>query len=113
MTDKELIEKLQKENDELNQKIIDLEKAHDAIHKAQIAATFEVYGKKNVPTIIQCPKCKWIHDNRTYWKCDPGCGHGPFDTFEFLGKCPNCAKQWEDTRCPHCHQWSPHRSWYN
>jgi hypothetical protein len=27
--------------------------------------------------------------------------------------CPGCGKQWADTQCLACHQFSPHKHWYH
>jgi len=30
----------------------------------------------------------------------------------FRDRCPKCKKQWKDTQCLECKQWSPHIDWY-
>jgi len=62
---------------------------------------------------IRCPKCDWEPDGKPYWQCT--CGH-VWDTFSTGGRCPSCAKVWEDTDCiSHaggCGKTSPHLDWY-
>jgi hypothetical protein len=58
---------------------------------------------------IRCPKCGWRPTRQDRWSCS--CLHA-WNTFETRGKCPACGKQWSDTQCPRCHQWSPHEAWY-
>ena len=64
---------------------------------------------------ILCPKCGWKPDGHAHWECT--CGH-VWNTFETAGKCPNCAKRWDDTQCPGpnfgpgCGKWSKHIEWY-
>ena len=60
---------------------------------------------------IRCPKCGWEPGRNDRWSCEPGCGH-VWNTFETAGVCPACSKQWTDTACLRCHQWSPHDDWY-
>lgn len=62
---------------------------------------------------IACPKCKWEPDAGSRWVCGPGgCGHS-WNTFETMGRCPACHKQWKETSCHACLQWSPHLDWYH
>jgi hypothetical protein len=60
---------------------------------------------------IRCPKCGWEPVKTDRWFCEPGCGHG-WNTFETHGLCPACAKQWTETSCHRCNQWSRHDDWY-
>jgi hypothetical protein len=60
---------------------------------------------------IRCPKCAWEPAKSDRWLCEPGCGH-VWNTFETRGCCPACSKQWTETVCLRCHQWSPHDEWY-
>ncbi len=58
---------------------------------------------------IACPKCDWEPDASDQWMCT--CGHS-WNTFDTAGKCPACKKQWNDTCCLSCYEWSPHLDWY-
>jgi len=60
---------------------------------------------------IRCPKCAWEPARTDRWWCQPGCGH-VWNTFETRGCCPACSRQWEQTVCLRCHQWSRHDDWY-
>jgi len=60
---------------------------------------------------IRCPKCAWEPEKSDRWRCEPGCGH-VWNTFETHGLCPGCSKQWTDTKCLRCSQWSAHDEWY-
>ena len=60
---------------------------------------------------IRCPRCAWQPGKHSRWFCDPGCLH-QWNTFDTAGVCPRCAKQWDDTACLSCHQWSRHGDWY-
>lgn len=60
---------------------------------------------------IRCPKCAWEPAKADRWLCEPGCGT-VWNTFETHGGCPGCSKQWTETVCLRCHQWSPHDDWY-
>lgn len=35
-----------------------------------------------------------------------------WNTFDTHGVCPACNKQWTETACLRCHQWSYHDDWY-
>jgi hypothetical protein len=35
-----------------------------------------------------------------------------WNTFDTRGVCPGCGYQWQETCCPRCKQWSPHKDWY-
>ena len=59
---------------------------------------------------IACPKCEWEPDGKPYWHCD-NC-QARFDTFETTAICPNCRKQFRDTQCIACREFSPHPDWY-
>jgi hypothetical protein len=58
---------------------------------------------------IRCPKCRWSPTKHDLWRCS--CEH-LWNTFDTGGVCPACARRWQDTQCPRCHEWSPHREWY-
>ena len=63
---------------------------------------------------IACPKCNWEPTPADVWQCT--CGHARH-TFDTAGRCPSCAKQWEETCCHQpdvggCGAWSPHLEWY-
>jgi hypothetical protein len=60
---------------------------------------------------IRCPKCAWEPTKSDRWCCEPGCGH-LWNTFETRGQCPSCNKQWAETACLRCLQWSRHDDWY-
>ena len=59
---------------------------------------------------IKCPKCSWEPEASSRWSCT--CGHS-WNTFDTIGRCPSCSKQWHDTQCLSCAQWSPHLEWYH
>ena len=59
---------------------------------------------------IYCPKCQWEPTPSSRWQCVCRCVWNTFDTG---GVCPDCGKAWEETACPACHRFSPHRSWYH
>ncbi len=59
---------------------------------------------------IACPKCDWEPDGRPHWRCDNCLTR--FDTFETTAICPNCKKQFKDTQCISCAEFSPHLDWY-
>lgn len=58
---------------------------------------------------IRCPRCGWEPGREDLWSCV--CGHA-WNTFDTAGLCPGCGRQWTDTQCLRCHEWSPHREWY-
>lgn len=58
---------------------------------------------------IRCPKCGWEPERESLWMCS--CLH-TWNTFDTAGRCPACGRRWMDTCCLRCHQWSPHREWY-
>ncbi len=60
---------------------------------------------------IRCPLCQWQPGKHDRWLCNPGCGHS-WNTFDTHGRCPSCEKQWRDTACFRCNEWSPHDDWY-
>lgn len=62
-------------------------------------------------TKIRCPRCGWQPGKDARWYCDPGCHH-QWNTFDTAGVCPSCAKEWHETACLRCHEWSPHADWY-
>jgi hypothetical protein len=61
---------------------------------------------------IACPKCEWEPTATDLWACSPGCGNA-WNTFETMGRCPNCGKVWRETCCHRCAKWSPHFDWYH
>jgi hypothetical protein len=58
---------------------------------------------------IRCPRCKWQPRKHDLWQCT--CLH-LWNTFDTRALCPACGRQWLDTACLRCHQWSPHDAWY-
>jgi hypothetical protein len=58
---------------------------------------------------IACPKCDWEPRAHDIWMCS--CFY-MWNTFDTGGRCPKCRKQWADTQCLACHEWSPHLDWY-
>lgn len=58
---------------------------------------------------ILCPACHWKPRQSSRWQCKCGCSWNTFDTG---GVCPKCGHAWEETQCPSCQEWSPHRAWY-
>lgn len=62
---------------------------------------------------ICCPKCGWEPDGKAYWRCT--CGH-QWNTFATGGRCPECKRVWQATKCIHyaggCTSWSLHLDWY-
>jgi len=60
---------------------------------------------------IRCPKCGWEPAKSDRWHCDGACGH-TWNTFETHGVCPACNRQWRETACLRCSEWSPHDEWY-
>jgi hypothetical protein len=58
---------------------------------------------------IRCPQCGWRPSRHDKWQCS--CRH-VWNTFDTRGRCPSCGKQWLDTQCPRCTQWSAHEAWY-
>lgn len=63
-------------------------------------------------TQIFCPKCHWLPRKNDKWHCEPGCGHA-WHTFDTRGQCPRCLKQWRQTQCWRCTEFSAHDSWYH
>jgi len=59
---------------------------------------------------IACPKCDWRPAASDRWQCT--CRHR-WNTFDTHGVCPACGKNWQDTQCLACHQWSDHEDWYH
>ena len=60
---------------------------------------------------IRCPRCRWQPGRQDRWYCEPGCLHH-WNTFETGGICPRCGKEWEETACLRCGEWSRHADWY-
>jgi hypothetical protein len=58
---------------------------------------------------VRCPKCHWKPGDDDRWACV--CEH-VWNTFATHGRCPGCGKQWHETQCLHCGEWSPHEAWY-
>jgi len=58
---------------------------------------------------IACPRCRWEPRAEDNWWCE--CNH-VWNTFDTGGRCPQCHRQWEDTQCLSCGEWSPHLDWY-
>jgi len=58
---------------------------------------------------IKCPLCGWTPAAHHLWMCS--CRY-LWNTFDTGGVCPKCLKQWTETACLECHQWSPHSAWY-
>ncbi len=61
---------------------------------------------------IYCPQCGWEPTSNARWLCRPGCDF-VWNTFDTHGQCPNCFKQWKETKCLQCHEWSRHEDWYH
>jgi hypothetical protein len=62
---------------------------------------------------IRCPRCAWQPARSDRWSCGPGgCGH-VWNTFDTRGRCPACDRDWQETACLRCGQWSPHEEWYD
>ena len=58
---------------------------------------------------IRCPLCYWVPRASDRWFCYCGCS---WNTFETGGCCPECAFQWNETKCLACDRWSKHQLWY-
>jgi hypothetical protein len=58
---------------------------------------------------IRCPKCSWQPQRSDQWACT--CLFA-WNTFETGGRCPACQRQWHDTQCLECFEWSAHLDWY-
>ena len=58
---------------------------------------------------IRCPRCSWEPRPEDRWCCS--CLH-VWNTFETRGVCPACMRQWQETQCLRCNEWSPHDDWY-
>lgn len=56
-----------------------------------------------------CPSCKSAPPIGNYWGCS-NCKN-PFDTFAAQAVCPNCAKQFSETRCVDCGRQYPFNQW--
>jgi Zn-dependent protease len=57
---------------------------------------------------IHCPACGNSPPAGLLWGCS--CG-ARFDTFASGAICPQCGKDFSDTRCPHCGRKSPWSQW--
>jgi hypothetical protein len=58
---------------------------------------------------LRCPKCAWEPKETDVWSCVCFC---VWNTFLTAGVCPACGRQWSETQCHHCGEWSPHLAWY-
>jgi len=58
---------------------------------------------------IRCPRCSWEPQPTDRWCCS--CLH-VWNTFETRGICPACTRQWVETQCLRCNEWSSHEDWY-
>jgi hypothetical protein len=58
---------------------------------------------------IRCPRCGWQPGQHDRWACT--CLH-LWNTFETGGVCPACGREWAQTQCPRCEEWSRHGDWY-
>ena len=58
---------------------------------------------------VRCPQCGWEPSADDRWACS--CLH-LWNTFQTRGVCPACEKQWLETQCPRCNEWSLHEHWY-
>ena len=58
---------------------------------------------------IRCPQCSWQPPRDARWSCT--CLF-VWNTFDTGGCCPRCRRDWHDTQCLECFQWSPHLEWY-
>ena len=61
---------------------------------------FESIQKGGRALRIACPKCELEPKAVDRWCCSPGCGH-VWNTFDTIGRCPQCGKQWKETVCLH------------
>ena len=61
---------------------------------------------------INCPKCGWKPAAHSRWLCRTGCDD-VWNTFDTHGQCPHCFKQWRETQCLSCRQFSLHEDWYH
>jgi len=58
---------------------------------------------------IRCPCCGWEPGRHDRWACT--CLH-LWNTFDTGGVCPACGREWAQTQCPRCEEWSRHEDWY-
>ncbi|HXV59552.1 MAG TPA: hypothetical protein VEK15_02575 [Vicinamibacteria bacterium] len=74
---------------------------------------FDVFTREGSPRDrgprIRCPRCVWEPERDSLWMCT--CLY-VWNTFDTRGKCPGCGRQWMETCCLRCHEWSPHGDWY-
>ena len=54
---------------------------------------------------LACPHCHQPPPLGEYWVC--GNCRRPFDMFAMMGRCPHCAAQYAQGRCPDCGQYAP------
>lgn len=87
--------------------------ARDDRRKAGVDIRFDPSSKESPPRghgpRIRCPRCGWEPGRDSLWSCS--CSHA-WNTFDTSGRCPACGREWAETQCLRCHQWSPHRDWY-
>jgi hypothetical protein len=87
--------------------------ARDARRGGGVDVRFDLSSKEGSPRHggprIRCPRCGWEPERDSRWSCS--CLHS-WNTFDTEGRCPACGRQWVETQCLRCHQWSPHREWY-
>ena len=69
----------------------------------------ETPGHRQGRNRIRCPRCAWQPSRNDRWMCI--CLH-VWNTFDTRGLCPGCGRQWTETQCLRCAQWSPHDEWY-
>lgn len=88
-----------------------LQVKHENLPDAKVKRTSSAKKKsgKGGRRRIRCPKCGWEPQKKDLWSCT--C-HYTWNTFDTAALCPGCGKQWEHTACLRCHQWSPHKDWY-
>jgi hypothetical protein len=87
--------------------------ARDERRGAGVGGRIRAFSKEGSPggagPRIRCPRCGWEPERDSRWSCT--CLHS-WNTFDTEGLCPACGRQWAETQCLRCHQWSPHREWY-
>jgi hypothetical protein len=69
----------------------------------------EKRGARRGGARIRCPRCGWQPRKQDRWMCV--CLH-VWNTFQTRGICPGCGREWSQTQCLSCQQWSPHEDWY-
>ena len=88
-----------------------LQLKHEVVPDAPVKedAGSDAGSGKNRRRRIRCPKCGFEPHKSDRWSCT--CLHS-WNTFDTGGLCPGCGKQWTMTACLRCHEWSPHKDWY-